>query len=384
MNRLDDVRSILSSLVAFDTTSRRSNLDLIAWTEAFLDPWATSVIRLPSRDGLKANLWARFGPDEPGGWVLSGHTDVVPVDGQPWETDPWTLTERSGRLYGRGASDMKGFLALCLAHARQFSGRPLKRPVHFAFSYDEEVGCAGVGPMIEQIMLRGAAPSVVWVGEPTLWNVVSAHKGVRVYDVVVTGKDAHASNPALGASAIHEALELLVTLRGIARRAEMSPVADPTFEPAYPTLTIGAISGGTAANILARECRFTFDLRLTPDVDPDELLTPFFDQVHRSRERLSVHGPECGVSVQMNADAPGLGRRSDSEAERLLRLLTGDNAVRSVAYATEAGLFQQAGLSSVICGPGSIDQAHQPNEFLAVSELERGFQIFDRFLGIVS
>ena len=238
--------------------------------------------------------------------------------------------------------------------------------------------------MIEQIMLRGAAPSVVWVGEPTLWNVVSAHKGVRVYDVVVTGKDAHSSNPALGASAIHEALELLVTLRGIARRAEMSPIADPTFEPAYPTLTIGAISGGTAANILARECRFTFDLRSTPDVDPDELLSPFFDQVHRSRERLSVHGPECGVTVQMNADAPGLGRRGDSEAERLLRLLTGDNAVRSVAYATEAGLFQQAGLSCVICGPGSIDQAHQPNEFLAVSELERGLQIFDRFLGIVS
>lgn len=384
MSRLEDVRSILSSLVAFDTTSRRSNLDLITWTEAFLKPWATSVVRVPSKDGRKANLWARFGPDEPGGWVLSGHTDVVPVDGQPWETDPWKLVERSGRLYGRGASDMKGFLALCLAHARELSERPPRRPVHFAFSYDEEVGCAGVGPMIEQMALRGAAPSVVWVGEPTRWTVVSAHKGVRVYDVVVTGKDAHSSNPALGASAIHEALELLMTLRGIACRAETSPVADPTFEPAYPTLTIGTIAGGAAANILARECRFTFDLRSTPDVDPDELLTPFFDHVQRSRERLSAHGPECGVTVHKNADAPGLGRRRDSEAERLLRLLTGDNAVRSVAYATEAGLFQQAGMSSVICGPGSIEQAHQPNEFLEVSELERGLQVFDRFLRTVT
>src|SRR5579871_2672278 len=188
MTTLAHVQDLLARLIAFDTTSRGSNLALIDWVEDFLRPLGAQLVRLPNPEGDKANLWARFGPDRPGGVVLSGHTDVVPVDGQPWQSDPWRMIEREARWYGRGACDMKGFIALCLAYAETFSSLDLKQPVHFAFSYDEEVGCAGVTPMIEDIIAHGAAPSVVWVGEPTLWGVVSAHKGIRDYEVTVTGK----------------------------------------------------------------------------------------------------------------------------------------------------------------------------------------------------
>ena len=378
---LASVRDILARLIAFDTTSRDSNLDLIEWVEAFLAPLGGEVLRIPNQEGTKANLWVRFGPDRPGGVVLSGHTDVVPVDGQPWVTSPWDLTDKAGHWYGRGTCDMKGFLALCLAHARTFATLELKLPVHFAFSYDEEVGCAGVSPMIEAIAASPAAPSVVWVGEPTLWGVVSAHKGIRDYEVTITGKDGHSSKPALGASAIHEAVELLAILRRIAREAEANPPpAGADFDPNYPTLTIGQIHGGTAANILARQCRFVFDLRSTPGLDEAAMLAPFFAEVENVRARLAPYGPECGVVIDKRADAPALEHRPNSPAEQLLRDLTGDNATRVVPFATEAGQFQAAGMSAVICGPGSIDQAHQPNEFVAASEIERGLVIFQRFI----
>jgi acetylornithine deacetylase len=385
---LASVRDILARLIAFDTTSRDSNLHLIEWVEGFLAPCLKEgggkLLRLPNEDGTKANLWVRFGPDKPGGVVLSGHTDVVPVDGQPWVTSPWELTDKAGVWHGRGACDMKGFIALCLAHAKAFATMDLKIPVHFAFSYDEEVGCAGVTPMIEAIAASPAAPSIVWVGEPTLWGVTSAHKGIRDYEVTITGKDGHSSKPALGASAIHEAIELLAVLRRIAREAEANPPrGGADFDPAYPTLTIGLINGGTAANILARQCRFVFDLRSTPGLDEEKMLAPFFEEVEKVRSRLAPYGPECGVVIDKRADAPALERRPDSPAERLLRDLTGDNATRVVPFATEAGQFQRAGMSAVICGPGSIDQAHQPNEFVAVSEIERGLAIFQRFIARV-
>jgi acetylornithine deacetylase len=380
MTSLATVRDILARLVAFDTTSRGTNLPLIDWIEDYLRPLGASLVRLPNAEGDKANLWARLGPDKPGGVVLSGHTDVVPVDGQPWTTSPWELTERGGKLYARGTTDMKGFVALALAHAEAISRLPLKTPVHFAFSYDEEVGCAGVAPMIEEIARRGADPSVVWVGEPTLWGVVSAHKGIRDYEVKITGKPAHSSDPRMGASAIHEAANLLSVLLRIAREEEAKAPKHAEFDPAWTTLTVGQISGGTASNILARECRFIFDVRAVPGSDPDAMLAPFFEEVDRAKKRLARHGPECGVEVDKHADAPPLTIARDSPAERFMRSLTGDNARRVVAFATEAGQFQRAGFSAVICGPGSVEQAHQPDEFLAVSELEKGLAIFGRFL----
>ena len=380
MATLAAVRDILARLVAFDTTSRGTNLPLIEWVEDFLRPLGAVVMRVPNEQGDKSSLWVRFGPDRPGGVVLSGHTDVVPVDGQPWTTDPWELVEQDGRLHARGTTDMKGFIALALAHAETFSKLTLTTPVHFAFSYDEEVGCAGVAPMIAEIGRRGADPSVVWVGEPTLWGVVSAHKGIRDYEVKITGKAAHSSDPRLGASAIHEAADLMSVLRRIAREQEETAPKDSEFDPAWTTLTIGEINGGTASNILARECRFVFDVRAVPGINADALLRPFFAEVDRIDERLRKLGPECGIEINMRADAPALKVARDSSAERFLRALTGDNTLRVVAFATEAGQFQQAGFPAVICGPGSIEQAHQPNEFVAISELEKGIGVFRRFI----
>lgn len=380
MTSLSRVQDILHRLCAFDTTSRDSNLPLIEWVEDFLRPLGAEIVRVPSEDGLKANLWARLGPDAPGGIVLSGHTDVVPVDGQPWVTDPFDMIESDGKWYARGTTDMKGFIALSLAHAETISRLPLKKPVHFAFSYDEEIGCAGVEPMIAEIGSRGAAPAVVWVGEPTLWGVLSAHKGIRDYEVRITGKAAHSSDPRMGASAIHEAIDLLGTLRCIACEQEDNAPTGSEFDPSWTTITVGEIGGGTAPNILARECRFVFDVRTVPGNNPDAMLQPFFDHVARVNEKLAKLGPECGVIVEKRADAPPLQLQRDSAAEAFMRALTGDNQVRVAAFATEAGQFQKAGFPAVICGPGSVEQAHQPNEFVAVSEIEKGLAVFARFI----
>jgi acetylornithine deacetylase len=380
MTSLPRVREILHRLCSFDTTSRDSNLPLIEWVEDFLRPLGAQLVRVPSEDGKKSNLWARLGPDAPGGIVLSGHTDVVPVDGQPWTTDPFDMIETGGKWFARGTTDMKGFIALSLAHAETISKLPLKKPVHFAFSYDEEIGCAGVEPMIAEIGRRGAAPAVIWVGEPTLWGVLSAHKGIRDYEIRITGKAAHSSDPRMGASAIHEAIDLLATLRQIAREQEDNAPTNSEFDPSWTTITVGEIGGGTAANILARECRFVFDVRTVPGVNPDAMLKPFFDHVARVHEKLSKHGPECGVVISLFADAPPMQLQRDSAAEVFMRALTGDNQVRVAAFATEAGQFQKAGFPAVICGPGSVEQAHQPNEFVAVSEIEKGLQVFARFI----
>ncbi len=380
MTSLAVVRDILTRLVAFDTTSRGTNLPLIEWLEDFLRPLGAHLVRVPNSEGDKSNLWARFGPDQPGGIVLSGHTDVVPIDGQPWTTNPWDLIDKDGKWFARGTTDMKGFIALALAHAEAISWIDLKAPVHFAFSYDEEVGCAGVEPMIAEIGRQGAAPSVVWVGEPTLWGVMSAHKGIRDYEVRITGKAAHSSDPRMGASAIHEAIELLGVLRRIAREQEDNAPKVSDFDPSWTTITVGEIGGGTAPNILARECRFVFDVRTVPGNNPDAMLAPFFAEVERVNRKLSALGSECGVVVDLRADAPPLQVVRDSSAELFMRKLTGDNALRVAAYATEAGQFQKAGFPAVICGPGSVEQAHQPDEFLAISEMEKGLVVFRRFL----
>jgi acetylornithine deacetylase len=379
-DRLARTRDILAALVGFDTTSRDSNLPLVEWVEDFLRPLGADLKRLSDPTGTKANLWARIGPDAPGGIVLSGHTDVVPVDGQPWTTNPFALTEYAGRLHGRGTCDMKGFLALALAHAEDFAEAKLSHPIHFALSFDEEVGCAGVAPMIDRMVQLGAAPRFVWVGEPTLWGVVSAHKGIRDYEVTITGKECHSSDPRRGASAIHEAIELMSVVRRIAVEAEQ--LADPAsgFDPSYPTITVGVVHGGTASNIIARRCVFEFDIRATPGVDTDALLAPFLAAVEVSRARLAAVDPSCGVEIAILADAPPLRPEAGGEADRFLRDLTGDNATRVVPYAAEAGQFQRAGFSTAICGPGSIDQAHQPNEYVAISELEKGVEIFGRLL----
>lgn len=367
---------ILARLIAFDTTSRNSNLALIAWVEDFLRERGVASRRVMNADGSKANLFAVIGPNVEGGVVLSGHTDVVPVDGQPWTSDPWTLTERDGKLFGRGTADMKSFIALALAHVDEACAAPLKRPIILAFSYDEEIGCLGAPSMIAEIVRDLPKPSAVIVGEPTLMKVVSAHKSVRSFVVEITGREAHSSLPEQGVSAVMEALKLMNLVVEMGHAAKT--VSHAHFTPA--TMTIGRVEGGTAANILARRCEFVWDLRCPDVVQGDEIEARFRAAADVLDAEIKARAPEGGVSVTRRSITPGLAIAPDSDAEALARALTGDNDMRVVSYAAEAGLFQQAGLPAVICGPGSIEQAHQPDEWIERTQIEEGAAFMKRLV----
>lgn len=372
---------ILATLVAFDTTSRGSNLALIEWVEAYLSGLGVASRRVPNADGTKSNLMASIGPAVEGGVVLSGHTDVVPVDGQPWSSDPWTLTERDGRLYGRGTCDMKGFLALALAAAPDLVARDLERPVHLAFSYDEEVGCLGAPDMIEVIARDVPRPALVVVGEPTDMVAVQAHKGIASYWVTVTGREAHSSLTHLGVSANMVAVKLMNHLVELSERLERQ--ADPAspFLPKGATLTIGQVNGGTAVNILARQCLFVFDLRTPPGLDPEGILADFFALAASLDAEIKARAPEGGVKVEVRSLTPSFAPEPNGAAEAFARRMAGDNGPARVApYAAEAGQFQGAGFSTVICGPGSIDQAHQPDEYVEIAQMERGAQFMRRLI----
>ncbi len=369
MSAIAPTLEILARLIAFDTTSRNSNLDLIGWVEDFLRARGVAARRVANAEATKANLYARIGPDVAGGVVLSGHTDVVPVDGQPWSSDPWRLTERGGRLYGRGVADMKSFLALALAHVEAMQAVALTRPVVLAFSYDEEVGCLGAPSMIAEIAAAANRPAAVIVGEPTSMKVVSAHKGVRSFNVEVVGREAHSSLPEQGVSAVMEALKLMALVAEMGRAARGSVHA---HFATGPTMPIGRVEGGTAANILARRCAFVWDLRCPEQAEGDAIEARFRAAAAALDAEIKARAPEGGVSVTRRSLTPGLAVERDSAAEALARALTGDNETRAVAYAAEAGLFQRAGIPAVICGPGSIEQAHQPDEWIEVAQIEDG------------
>ncbi|WP_066683662.1 acetylornithine deacetylase [Caulobacter sp. CCH9-E1] len=377
----DRAIDILAKLVAFDTTSRRSNLELIQWVEAYLADLGVPSRRVPSADGTKSNLMAMIGPAVEGGVVLSGHTDVVPVDGQPWSSDPWTLTERDGRLYGRGTCDMKGFLALALAVAPDLAKATLSKPVHLAFSYDEEVGCLGAPDMIEVIARETPRPALVVVGEPTDMVAVRAHKGIASFIVTVTGREAHSSLTHLGVSANMAAIKLMAMLVALSERLEREADPNSPFTPKGATLTVGQINGGTAVNILARECVFVFDLRTPAGMDPEALLANFFAAAQRMDAEIKAKAPEGGVRIERRSLTPAFAPEEDGVAEAFARKLAGDNGPpRVVPYAAEAGQFQGAGFSTVICGPGSIDQAHQPDEYVEISQMQRGAAFMRRLI----
>lgn len=382
MSGIGATLEILARLIAFDTTSRRSNLALIDWVDNFLGERGVSARRVVSDDGAKANLYARIGPDAGGGVVLSGHTDVVPVDGQTWSSDPWTLTERDGRFYGRGAADMKSFLALALAHVDAAQDVSLLRPIVLAFSYDEEVGCLGAPSMIAELADFGMRPEAVIVGEPTSMRVVSAHKGVRTFWVEVSGREGHSSLPGAGVSAIAEAAKLMQFVYELAREAES--MRRPHFDPPCPTLTIGRVEGGTASNILAGRCAFLFDLRSADVAEADTLEARFRERAAVLDAELKRRAPEAGVVVTRRSSTPELVMAETSAAETLARALTGDNEIRAVSYAAEAGLFQRAGMSAIVCGPGSIEQAHQPDEWIARAQIEAGAAFMTRLIARLS
>jgi acetylornithine deacetylase len=372
-------REILTQLVAFDTTSRNSNLVLIEWVEAFLAARGIASHRVANADGSKANLYALIGPAVEGGIVLSGHTDVVPVDGQPWSSDPWVVTERGGKLYGRGVADMKSFLAVSLAHIDAALEAKIQRPLILAFSYDEEIGCLGAPSLIEDIVRTAPKPAAVIVGEPTSMKVVSAHKGIRSFFVEVTGREAHSSLPGQGVSAVMEALKLMSLVAEMGREAWPS-ATDAHYLPPGPTMTIGKVEGGTAANILARRCEFVWDLRSPSMADAEVIEARFRKAAEALDAEIKARAPEGGVSVRRRSNTVGLSIERDSAAESLTRALTGDNETRAVAYAAEAGLFQRAGIPAVLCGPGSIEQAHQPDEWIEISQLEEGAAFMRRLI----
>jgi acetylornithine deacetylase len=371
----------LARLVAFDTTSRNSNLPLIDWVEAETRALGARTSRVMDATGTKANLIVSFGPvDAPGGIILSGHTDVVPVDGQPWTTDPWVLTETDGRLYGRGTCDMKGFSACLMALAPVMAAAPLTRPIHWALSYDEEVGCVGAPSMVEQMAATLPRIDAVFIGEPSNMKVMSGQKGISSFAIEVTGREAHSSQIDQGVSAIMEALPLMQAVASIAARLREEAPADSPFEPRGTTITIGKVEGGTAVNILARQCRFIFDLRSEPDVDPAFLMAELQPLVDAVDARIKARAPEGGARLTWATFSPAMAPEPDGMAEQLARQFTGDNGMRTVAYGTEGGIFQKAGLSTVICGPGSIAQAHQPDEFLEIAELDRCLAFIEKVI----
>lgn len=377
---LEPALAILDSLISFDTTSRNSNLELISWVEDYLSQYGIGATRVSNADGSKANLYATIGPNIAGGIILSGHSDVVPVDGQDWSSDPFTVTERGGRLHGRGTCDMKGFIALALATVPMLKDG--KRPVHLAISYDEEIGCLGAPAMIKEIAAKLPAPALAIIGEPTMMKPVTGHKGICVHEVEVLGHEAHSSLTHLGISANMVAIELMHDLAELARELWDKADPDSPFIPPHATLTIGRMEGGTAANILARRASFTFDLRCPPGVDPDAILKPFKNNAAAIDAQLKAAFPGTGVRVTQLSNAPPLGQSGSAEAEAFVRKLTGDNTPAGVvSYAAEAGQFRQAGFPTVICGPGSIEQAHQPDEYISLEQFSRGADFMLRLAG---
>jgi acetylornithine deacetylase len=362
---------ILKDLIAFDTTSRNSNIALLDYVECFSSLHGGACRRVANQEGTKANLLVRFGPASDGGIILSGHTDVVPVDGQDWQTDPFLLTEMGEKLVGRGTSDMKSFIACGMAVVPLLaSGKALRRPLYLALSYDEEVGCLGAPGMIE--VIRDECPQIgaVIVGEPSSMKVVASHKGIVCYNVDVTGHEAHSSLTHLGLSANNVAVRLMNRLMVIADELACNADNASPFEPKHSTLNVGTIAGGTAINILARKCEFSFDLRCPPKDDPLAILRPFFAEVELVNREIQDQYPDAGVKVVRAIDVPAYGGEINRSAVEFARNLTGDNnGDRVVPYSSEAGQFQGFGFPTVICGPGSIEQAHQPNEFIEKDQI---------------
>ncbi|SDR36360.1 acetylornithine deacetylase [Rhizobiales bacterium GAS113] len=367
------VIEILRRLVAFDTESSRSNLALIDYIEAYLRDLGVASVRLPSETGDKAALFATIGPSDRGGICLSGHTDVVPVAGQSWTTDPFSLRVADGRAYGRGAVDMKGFCAIALANVPVFQKVDLRTPIHLVFSYDEETTCLGVKGPIARMGGDFPLPRAVIVGEPTSMQAADAHKSVVTFNTDVHGTEAHSSKPELGASAITGAVMLMAELDRIGQ--EMIARGDPTgrFDPPYSSVHIGVLHGGTARNIMAKLCSFHWEFRGLPGLDPDEIPA----RIERyAREvvvpRLTAHGKAASAETLCEVSVPGLAPDPGSAAETLALRLAGRNRPVTVPYGSEAGHFQQAGLPTIVCGPGSIDQAHQPDEFITLEQIDAG------------
>ena len=379
VTKIRDPVQILEKLVGFQTVSSESNLSLVAFVEEFLGRFGVESFRDYNSDRTKANVYAQIGPDVPGGVILSAHTDVVPVKGQKWSGDPFRLSEREGRIYGRGTADMKGFLAVVLANVSDWVDAGLKRPVQLAFSYDEEVGCLGAPSMIGKLSKRFPRAKSVIVGEPTMMKMVNGHKSSANFNVHVRGHEVHSCQVDRGVSAVMNAARLIGWLEDRTSENRAGAARESAgFDPPYTTLHAGMVSGGTACNITARDCWFSTDIRCIPSESTADWISRFEHYAAGIQERMQGVNSETGIRLSDLNVVPGLKPEHRGTAEALVRKLTGDNDSNVVSYGTEAGQFQEEGYSAVICGPGSIDQAHQPDEFVSRRQLEECNQFMRR------
>jgi acetylornithine deacetylase len=370
-------KEMLGRLVAFDTTSAKTNIPMAEFIRDYLTGHGVESFMVPAENGIHTSLFATIGPADLAGIALSGHMDVVPVTEQAWDRDPFTMAEIDGRLYGRGTCDMKGYLACVLAAVPMFKKAKLSTPIHIAFSYDEEVGCTGVRPMIGEFGTRLIKPRLVFVGEPTNMTVVDAHKGGARYRIELIGHPVHSSKAPLGVNAVTYAGELLVELNKMAADLKALP-NNPRFEPPWHTLTVTQFHGGTTSNIVPGSCWIGWEIRAMPGFD----LKPWEDRIKAAAARLvpqmKAISPECDIVVHQTGFVPPFGAEAGSEVVTLCQKLAGQNEVFAVPYGTEAGLFQMGGVPSVVCGPGDIAQAHTANEWIEVGELDKCMGFLER------
>lgn len=369
MNEMSS-RALLEKLVSFTTVSRDSNLALIGFVRDFLAQHGVECELFYNDERTKANLFATIGPPDRGGIALSGHTDVVPAEGQAWTVDPFRLVEKEGRLYGRGTADMKGFLASVLAAVPMFIERDLRMPVYLAFSYDEEVGCLGVRPMLDELARREYKPVLCLIGEPTELKPVLGHKGKLAMRCCVKGAACHSAYAPYGVNAIQYAARLINHLEEIGQALAQPEHHDERFDPPYSTVQTGVIRGGRALNIVPAECEFDFEVRALPGFDADTVA----HRLQRYAEsellpKMRAVKPDTDITLLSLSAYPGLATSPQSEAARLVALLSGSTEFGTVAFGTEGGLFEQAGIPTVVCGPGSMDQGHKPDEFVSVEQL---------------
>lgn len=381
MTALERTIPLLGDLVAFPTVSSDSNLALIGYVASYLQNLGADVRVYADDSGAKANLFATLGPMIDGGIVLSGHSDVVPVEDQDWSSNPFVLEEREGRLYGRGTCDMKGFIAASLATAPDFAQADLKRPIHFAFTHDEEVGCLGAQSLMQELGRLPFRPSVAIIGEPTEMRLIEGHKGCYEYSVAFTGLEGHGSLPDLGVNAVEYAVRYVARLMELRETLRERAPKDSRFEPPWTTLQVGRLSGGVAHNIIPGHCALDWELRPVRKADGDFVkaeIAAFVDEA--LRPEMKAVSPDADIVTHVLGEVDGLEPLPDSEAVRLVAELTGANQADVVAFGTEAGLFQGSGISAVVCGPGSIEQAHKPDEYVTRSQLELALAMLARLV----
>jgi len=359
----------LEKLIAFPSVSRDSNLDLIAYVQDFLKGLGIASTLVHNEDGRKANLWATIGPDDQPGIVLSGHTDVVPVEGQAWSSDPFTLVRRDGKLYGRGTADMKGYIASALAAAPSILRANLPSAVHLAFTYDEETGCFGVRELIKDLQEAGIQPAACIVGEPTLMQPIVSHKGTWRLRCCFRGREAHSAMPTHGVNAVEYAARLVVFMRDVAGRFMREEPRDDAFPVPFSTIQTTTIAGGTAQNIVPNQCELTVDLRTMPGTSFEALYAEIRGFVAQLDEQMKRESPETGCEVEFLAGVPAFVVHDTAPIVAFARRLARTQGSGKVTFGTEAGLFTEAGIPTVIIGPGSIDDAHRPDEFVSLEQL---------------